>query len=47
VEEILIVDPDEHEIHWLRLTDGAYESVQRSGLIDLGANELAQQIDWP
>ncbi len=47
VDEVLIVDPADHTIHWLALTDGEYREVQRSGLIDLGSSELAERIDWP
>jgi len=47
VDEVLIVDPEEHAVHWLGLTDGEYRPIDRSGLIDLGPTELAEQIDWP
>ena len=47
VDEILIVDPEEHAVHWLRLSDGEYLPIERSTLIDLGPSELAEQIDWP
>jgi Uma2 family endonuclease len=47
VDEILIVDPGERTVHWLALTEGEYRPVERSGLIDLGAAELAELIDWP
>jgi Uma2 family endonuclease len=47
VDELLIVDPDTHEIHWLGLSDGEYHPIERSGLIDLGPARLAEQIDWP
>jgi Uma2 family endonuclease len=47
VDEVLIVDPAERIIHWLALTGSEYREVRRSGLIDLGPNELAEQIDWP
>jgi Uma2 family endonuclease len=47
VDEVLIVDPDEHAVHWLALADGEYRDVQRSGLIGLGPAELATRIDWP
>jgi Uma2 family endonuclease len=47
VDEVLIVDPSDHTVHWLSLTDGEYREVQRSGLIDLGPGELAERIDWP
>lgn len=47
VDEVLILDPEEHPVHWLGLTDGEYRPIERSGLIDLGPVELAGQIDWP
>jgi Uma2 family endonuclease len=47
VDEVLILDPEEHAVHWLGLTDGEYRPIERSGLIDLGPVELAEQVDWP
>ena len=47
VDEVLFVDPAERTITWLALRDGEYTPVQRSGLIDLGPAELAEQLDWP
>ncbi|HEX5307741.1 MAG TPA: Uma2 family endonuclease [Solirubrobacteraceae bacterium] len=47
VDEVLIVDPEAHRVHWLALADGEYRAVERSGLIDLGPTELALRIDWP
>ncbi len=47
VDEVLIVDPSDHTVHWLALADGEYREVQRSGLIDFGPGELAERIDWP
>jgi Uma2 family endonuclease len=47
VDEVLIVDPQEHAIHWLGLDDGKYHPMQRSALIELGPGELAERIDWP
>ena len=46
VDEILLIDPAEHTVTWLQLHDGKYEPIERSGLIDLGATELAERIDW-
>ena len=47
VDELLIVDPEQREVHWSRLTpDGEYARVERSELIALGP-ELARMIDWP
>jgi hypothetical protein len=47
VDEVLIVDPSERTVAWLGLRDGEYRPVQRSGLIEFGPVELAEQIDWP
>ena len=47
VEEILIIDPQERSVSWLGLTDGEYQPIERSTLIDLGQSDLAEQIDWP
>lgn len=47
VEEVLIADPRKRSVHWLALTAGEYRPVERSGLIDLGVSELAEQIEWP
>lgn len=46
VDELLIIDPDKSTVHWLALADGRYEPAERSGLIELGATELAERIDW-
>jgi Uma2 family endonuclease len=47
VDEVLIVDPSDHTVHWLALAGGEYREVRRSGLIDFGPGELAERIDWP
>jgi Uma2 family endonuclease len=47
VEEVLILDPEERAVHWLGLTGGEYRPLERSGLIDLDAAELADRIVWP
>ncbi len=47
VEEVLIVDPRERKVHWLELVNGSYREVRRSSLIELGPDELREQIDWP
>jgi Uma2 family endonuclease len=48
VDELLIIDPQEHAIHWLKLTDDGseYHPIEHSNLIDLGTRELADRIDW-
>jgi Uma2 family endonuclease len=47
VDELLIVDPDTHQLHWLGLTADRYRPIGHSALIDLGPAELAQRLDWP
>ncbi len=47
VDEVLLVDPVERTVQWLALSGGEYQPVERSGLIDLGAAELAARIEWP
>ncbi len=47
VDELLIIDPAEHAVHWLALDEqGEYQPVERSRLIDLGPARLAEQLDW-
>ncbi len=47
VEEVLIVDPGERAVSWLALDGDGYKPVERSALVDLGAEELSRRIDWP
>lgn len=48
IDEVLIVDPDTRQVHWLGLTSAKrYEPIERSGLIELGGAELGQRLDWP
>jgi Uma2 family endonuclease len=47
VEEIVIVEPAERTVAWLALREGGYQPVSRSSLMDFGAAELAQKLDWP
>ena len=48
VDELLIVDPQERQVHWLGVqSDGGYRPIERSKLIALGQDALADRIDWP
>jgi Uma2 family endonuclease len=47
VDEVLIVDPAKRSIDWLGLDGGEYHPIERSELIELGASELGERIDWP
>jgi Uma2 family endonuclease len=47
-DELLVVDPQKREVHWLGLQpDGKYRPVERSTLIALGPAELTERINWP
>ncbi len=47
VDEVLILDPDAHSVHWFALAGPDYRPVERSALIELGPAELLRQIEWP
>jgi Uma2 family endonuclease len=47
VDELLIVDPEKKTVSWMGLEGSEYRQMERSGLIELGAAELAERIDWP
>lgn len=47
VEELLVVDPHERTVQWLSLVEDEYRPTARSGLIELGPDELAELLDWP
>lgn len=47
VDEVLIVDPQERSVSWLALSNGEYQRVEQSELIELGPQALAEQLDWP
>ncbi len=47
VDEVLIVNPATRTCDWLALKDGEYRPIERSGLIDIGASDLVERIDWP
>jgi Uma2 family endonuclease len=47
VDELLIVDPAKQTVEWLGRGGDRYEPIARSRLVDLGPDELADQLDWP
>jgi Uma2 family endonuclease len=47
VDEVLIVDPRGRSVSWLELESGEYRPIERSGLVDVEAHGLAEQLDWP
>jgi len=47
VGELVIVDLGRQTVDWLSLIGDEYRPVERSGLIVLGPEELAERIDWP
>ena len=47
VDEVLIVDLATRAVHWLSRTADGYRPVARSGLIDMGADDLRGRLRWP
>ncbi|MBV9682697.1 MAG: Uma2 family endonuclease, partial [Solirubrobacterales bacterium] len=48
VHELLIIDPQTRQVHWLGLdAGGGYSPVEHSALISLGPRELGERIVWP
>ena len=48
VDELIVADPDQRTVGWLALTSAAgYGDIERSALVDLGADQLADRLDWP
>ncbi len=47
VDELLIIDPTKRTVDWLERDGGEYRPIERSVLIDLSRDQLAEQIDWP
>ena len=47
VEELLIVDPQQRRVTWLRRGATGFEQTDRSALLDLTAADLAGRLDWP
>jgi hypothetical protein len=47
VDELLIVDPQEHRVHWVgrQTAGGEYRPIERSILVELGPAQLAERID--
>jgi hypothetical protein len=47
VDEVLFVDLADRTATWLALSEHEYRPVTASGLVELEASALAEQIDWP
>jgi Uma2 family endonuclease len=46
VDELVIVDPAKGSVDWLARAGDRYEPTARSGLIEFGPEQLAEQLDW-
>lgn len=46
VDEVLVVDPEQKRISWLSRNGDRYEPTEHSAVIDLDANQLAEQLGW-
>jgi Uma2 family endonuclease len=47
VDEVVIVDPSEHAVHWFALAARKYREIEGSSVLESGPAELTHQIDWP
>jgi Uma2 family endonuclease len=47
VEEVLVVDPEEHRVHVLTRHRATYHETAQSSLLGVDAATLAGGIDWP
>lgn len=47
VDEIVIADPRDRSLVWLRLEKGEYQRVDHSTVLDVDVADVAGQIDWP
>lgn len=47
VDELLIVDPQRRTVDWFASERLEYQSIDRSRLIALSRDELAERSDWP
>lgn len=47
VDEILVADPQARTVRIWQLRDGSYEETGRSDLLDVSAEAVAAEIDWP
>lgn len=47
VDEVVIVDPADRSITWLALAGTTYTAIERSGVLDVAAAEVAESIGWP
>ncbi|MGI8938813.1 MAG: Uma2 family endonuclease [Iamia sp.] len=47
VDELLVVDPQDRTVQWFARGDGAFVQTGASELIEITADGLAADIDWP
>ena len=47
VEEVLVVEPEEHKVRVLGLGDGQYEERDTSAVLGVSAVEVARAVRWP
>lgn len=47
VDELVIADPADQTVAWMRLVDGRYEPTERSAVLDVDVADVVAEIDWP
>ena len=46
VDEVVILEPEDHGVHWLQLQEGGYVAAERSMLIELSRTQLEELLVW-
>jgi hypothetical protein len=47
VDEVVVVNPEDRSVTWLRLDSGEYRPFDRSIVLDIDVAQFVAQIDWP
>jgi Uma2 family endonuclease len=47
VDEVVMVDPDERAVTWMARRGDRYDTVERSGVLEVDVAEVVGQIVWP
>jgi hypothetical protein len=47
VEEVLVVEPEEHQVRVFGLVNGSYEERDASAVLDVSGAEVARALRWP
>lgn len=46
IDELVVVDPGEHSVHWFCRRGGEWMPAERSRLLDLDVSDVVARLDW-